>query len=82
MAVNLLEQLAELEVPPPPAKFDTQLHDRVNRSLVREQLLDLFVRALPWAALHFLRAIVGVCSFTLTGRYEPLPKNKRRLPRD
>ena len=76
--MNLLEQLAELEVPPPPAKFDTQLHERVNRSLVREQLLDLFVRALPWAAMHFFRAVIGVVSYTLTGRYEPVPKNKRR----
>jgi len=79
--MNLLEQLAELEVPPPPAKFDTQLHDRVNRTLVREQLLDLFVRGLPWTALQFFKAVLGVLSYTLTGRYEPTPKNKRQPPR-
>ena len=80
--MNLLEQLAELEVPPPPAKFDAQLHDRVNRTLLREQLVDLFVRGLPWAALHFLRAVLGALSYTLTGRYEPVEKNKRRPPRN
>jgi hypothetical protein len=82
MAVNLLEQLADLDVPPPPAKFDTQLHDRVNRSLLREQLVDLFVSGLPWAALEFGRAMIGLVSLTLTGRYEPVPKNKRRPPRE
>ncbi len=31
MAPDLLEQLAQTEVPPPPATFDHQLHDKVNR---------------------------------------------------
>lgn len=75
---NLLEQLADLEVPPPPAQFDEQLHERVNRSLVTWQLVDLAVNGLPWALLHLARALVGLVSFTLTGRYDRKPKNRRR----
>ena len=77
MSLNLLEQLADLEVPPPPEQFDTQLHDRVNRSLVRAQLVDLMLRGFPWALLHFARAVVGLIAFTLTGRYESNSKTKR-----
>ena len=76
--VNLLEQLADLEVPPPPAQFDRQLHQRVNRSLLVWQLVDLVVSAMPWAMLHFARALVGLITFTVTGRYERKPKKPRR----
>ena len=75
---DLLEQLADLEVPPPPAQFDRQLHERVNRSLVTSQLVDLLARGLPWALLHFARAVVGLVGFTLTGHYEAKRKNHRR----
>jgi len=78
MSLNLLEQLADWEVPPPPAQFDAQLHERVNRSLVKAQVIDLVVRGLPWTLAHFARAIVGLFTFTLLGRYEVKPKDKRR----
>jgi hypothetical protein len=76
MAPNLFEQLADLEVPPPPIQFDEQLHDRVNRSLITWQLVDLAVNGLPWVLLHFGRAFVGLISSTITGRYEPISKRK------
>jgi hypothetical protein len=77
---NLLEQLADLEVPPAPpaAQFDRQLHERVNRSLFVWQLVDLVVSGLPWAMLHFSRALVGLIVFTVTGQYESKPKKPRR----
>ena len=77
---NLLEQLADLEVPPPPpsAQFDRQLHERVNRSLFIWQMVDLVVSGLPWAMLHFSRALVGLIAFTVTGQYESNPKKPRR----
>jgi hypothetical protein len=78
MASNLFERLAESEVPPPPARFDTQLHDRVNRTLIGTQLVDLILCGLPWACMQFARAVVGLIAFTLTGRYERDSKNKRR----
>ena len=79
MAMNLFDRLADLEVPPPPPQFDKQLHERVNRSLVVSQMVDLAVRGLPWAMLHFARAFVGFVAFTLTGRYEtPNRRDQRR----
>lgn len=80
MATDLFERLAELEVPPPPEaeQFDRQLHQRVNRSLVAAQFTDLVVGGLPFAALHFARALVGLLAFTITGRYDSKTKNKRR----
>ena len=50
MASNLLEQLAEVEVPPPPDHFDKQLHARVNRTLVAAQFVDLAVSGLALGA--------------------------------
>jgi hypothetical protein len=79
MATNLFDRLADLEVPPPPAQFDKQLHERVNRSLVVSQMVDLAVNGLPWALLHFGRAFVAFIAFTLTGRYETT--NRRDLRR-
>jgi hypothetical protein len=78
MAPNLLEQLADVEVPPPPAQFDTQLHDKVNRALVITQFVDLFVSALPWALARFGRSALGLVAFTVTGRYESKSKKQRR----
>lgn len=80
MAPDLFDRLAEMEVPPPPEadQFDRQLHDRVNRALVAGQITDLVVGGLPWAALHFLRALVGLGTLTVTGRYDAKKRNKRR----
>jgi hypothetical protein len=78
MANNLLEQLADWEVPPPPAAFDTQLHDRVNRSLLTAQLVDLLVSGVPWALLQFGKAFLGLLTFTACGRYETKEKKNRR----
>ena len=58
MSPNLFDRLAELDVPPPPVHFDQQLHQRVNRSLVVGQLVDLLVGAFPWAARHFAKALL------------------------
>lgn len=80
MATDLFEQLGDLDVPPPPEaeEFDRQLHARVNRSLVAGQIVDLGTRGMPFAALHFSRALVGLFTLTLTGRYEDKPKKRRR----
>jgi hypothetical protein len=80
MATDLFERLAELEVPPPPEaeQFDRQLHERLNRLLVVRQITDLVASGLPFALLHFARALVGLLTLTLTGRYERKPKNHRR----
>jgi len=78
MAPNLLDQLAELDVPPPPAAFDAELHDKVNRAIVTTQIADLVVSALPYAIAEFFRALVGLAIFTVTGRYDSKSKDQRR----
>ncbi len=78
MAPDLFDKLAEVEVPPPPSQFDNQLHDKVNRGLVITQFIDLFVVALPWALVHFFRAFLGLLAFSVTGRYGPASKRRRR----
>jgi len=78
MATDLFDQLADLDVPPPPARFDQQLHERVNRSLVIGHLVDLFFGAVPLAIVHFGRALVATLLYTLTGHYETKPKTVRR----
>lgn len=77
MADNFLEQLGELEVPPPPAQFDSQLHERVNESLLGVQLTELVVEVMPMAIAEMARAFVGFVTFTLTGRYEGERPSKR-----
>ena len=70
MANDFFEQLAQTEIPPPPPGFDRQLHQRVNRSLLTVQLLDLVFGALPWAIGHMARALVGMIQLTITGKFE------------
>ena len=78
MASNLFDRLAESEVPPPPAQFDAQLDKRVNRRLMETQLLDLMLVGLPWAFVHFSRAVVGLIALTITGRFDSNPKDRDR----
>ena len=78
MSPNLLDQLAELDVPPPPAAFDAELHDKVNRAIVTTQIADLVVSALPYSIAEFFRALVGLAIFTVTGRYDSKSKDQRR----
>ena len=77
MSNDFLEQLAQLDVPAPPSEFDQQLHQRVNQSLMVQQIIDLMVRGMPWAMLHLARALAGLGMFSMTGRYpeERTPKN-------
>lgn len=72
---NLFEELAEYEIPPLPADFGKSVHQRVNRSLVALQIIDLMWRGLPLAFLFFGRALIGLVMFTLTGTF---PVEKRR----
>lgn len=66
---DLLERLAEIEVAPPPAEFDRQLHDRLNRVLLVQQLIDAVFGLIPWTVAHFLRTVAGFAAFTVTGRW-------------
>jgi hypothetical protein len=78
MADDFLQRLAELEVAAPPAEFDRQLHDRLNHRLMVQQFLDLLVRGMPWALLHFGRAIVELCVFSISGHFADERKKENR----
>jgi hypothetical protein len=74
---DILEQLAELEVRQPPRDFSRRLHERVNRTLLAQHLLDFFVGGVGWSTFHFLRAAIGWLHFTITGRYQDGGRNDR-----
>ena len=76
MTLDLFDQLAASEVPPPPPQFDRQLHERVNRSLLAMHLADLGASAMPWAMLQLLRALGGFLSLTISGKFSPQEKRK------
>jgi hypothetical protein len=70
MSDDFLEQLAQLEISAPPAEFDRQLHQRMNRTLIVQHLVDLLFHGMPWAVLHFGRALAGLIALSITGRFD------------
>ena len=76
MATDLLEQLAKAEIPPVPETLDRQVHQRLNDTLLVLHVLDFMVRAVPYALLHFSRAVVGLVGYSLTSKFE-LPRDSR-----
>ena len=70
MATDILEQLADTEVPPAPVEQLQQgFSDRLNSRLVVQQLLDLMIRGVPYAAWHMTFGMVGVLYYTVVGRF-------------
>jgi hypothetical protein len=78
MADDFLQRLSELRVAAPPIGFDRQLHERLNERLLTQQFLDLFVRGMPWALVHFGRAVVELCVFSICGRFADERKKENR----
>ena len=74
MPTDFLERLAELDVPPPPPAFDDDLHQRLNQSLTAQHVVDLGLQILPSAALEFVRAVIGMVSLTIVGKF---PESKK-----
>ncbi len=67
---DFLEQLADREIREPPPDFNRRLHQRVNRTLVVQYVIDFFVGAIACCALDFFRATLGWLFFTVTGRFQ------------
>lgn len=72
---DLFEQLADATVPPPPADFNRSVHQRLNRTLVLGQFIELILVALPFALVEFARAAAASAVYTLSGRYPTITKN-------
>jgi hypothetical protein len=67
---DLLDRLTEPQVPEPPETLERNVHQGVNRSLLTQHVVDLFLRALPLACGEFARASGGLLRYTLTGEFE------------
>lgn len=69
MTNDLLEQLAQSEIPPVPADFDHDVHERVNDALMFGHIAEFGLRVLPYAFVHMAQALTGFFSLTLSGRF-------------
>ena len=65
--------------PPLPTEFDRNLHRRLNHSLTTQHVFDLGLRALPCAAMEFVRALIGMATLTVTGKF-PSVQGDRENP--
>ena len=72
---DFLEQLADSKVREPPPDFSQRLHERLNRTLAVQHVIDFFLGAIAWSAVHFFRAALGWLLFTITGKF---PNRDRR----
>jgi len=70
MSKNLLDQLAEVEIPSPPEDLDRQIHDRLNSRLLFGQFGDFALRGLPYAFFHLTQAMIALIRISLIGDYE------------
>jgi len=66
---DFFEKLADAPVPPPPASFDTGLHARINRQLLVGHLLDFTLQAVPFAIVHFARAVGALAVTMISGKF-------------
>jgi hypothetical protein len=78
MTNDFLDRLADFDVPPPPTGFDGQLHDRMNRALLSQQIVELLCGALPAVMWEFARALKAALRFTLSGKYEGTRRRRFR----
>ncbi len=69
MPEDLLQQLANVEVPPAPKDIDRRVHRRLNGLLLWGHLGDLLLRGLPFALACFAEAVIGLLSYSLSGRF-------------
>ena len=79
MPTDFFEQLAEIDVPPPPTEFDRDLHQRLNHSLTTQHVLDLGLHALPCAALEFIRAVIGLVTLTISGKFPTTSGDRKNM---
>jgi hypothetical protein len=71
MATDLFEQLSTTSVPPVPEDFNRTLHDRVNHNLLALHLFDFVVKAMPFALVHAMEAVVFWFVLTLAPHHKP-----------
>ncbi len=73
---DLLERLTQLKVPPAPTTLKRDVHDRLNRTLLVQQIVGLATNGAVYACGHLLRGLLGLVAYTLTGKF-PVDRGDR-----
>lgn len=73
---DLLERLTQLKVPPAPKSLKREVHHRLNRTLLLQQIVELATYGVLYASGHLLRGLLGLVAYTLTGKY-PIDRGDR-----
>jgi len=70
-AVDPLEKLAEIEVPPVPAAktFTAGVRRKLHPRLLAAHILEFAFGATIWAVVHMAAALSAAARLTLTGRW-------------
>jgi hypothetical protein len=79
--MDLLEQLAEVSVPPVPAAaaLTAGVRRKLHPRLLGVHLAEFACGAMGWAAWHFCTAVFAALRFTLTGSW---PRGHEGADRD
>jgi hypothetical protein len=67
MSDQILQQLADAELPACPEQLGRRVHRRLNDWLVWGQVVDLVLRGIPFTVFHFGKAVVWWGLMTLSG---------------
>jgi hypothetical protein len=77
--MDLLDHLADVEVPPTPAApvFTDGVRRKLHPRLLALHVAEFALGATVWAAGHMLVALFAAVVYTVTGSW---PRSTRRLP--
>jgi hypothetical protein len=69
--MDLLESLAEVDVPPVPAApdFSAGVRAKLHPRLLAAHVVGFALQALPWAAVQFVGAVLAALQFSVTGTW-------------
>ena len=69
--MDLLESLAEVDVPPVPAapEFSAGVRAKLNPRLLAAHVVGFALQALPWAAVQFVAVVLAAVRFSVTGAW-------------
>ena len=69
MQSDPFESLADVDVPPPPAAMQQDLHQHVNQHLTTVHGMDFVLNCLPQVLAEYSKALAAGIAFSLTGKF-------------
>lgn len=77
--MDLLESLAEVDVPPVPAApgFSAGVRRKLHPRLLAAHVAGFALQALPWAAVQFVAVVLAAVRFSVTGAWPERPAADR-----